>query len=315
MYKKLARHAYEIVGQISGRRSGNQSMVSGEELTKGDRIMFLPCGLAAGSSITVVATPNYAHKEYVPRLARIKGCDPMVLVSQFKVELHGLKYVNAMGAVKRCDGLPSKGDDDMLVDGFPRCEKWMRNDVVDSKESQTSSWFKRFIGRAQKHEMTCHFLLWKSPRKEQNAVLKKEADYFGDIVVLTFMDYYELVVLKTIAICEYAVIMIIAIRSLQAGFFTIILFTVLPLAIAGSNCECFICDDDTFTRVDTVLKELKRVPQQRSLYMGNLNLYHRPLRHGKCAVSFEEWPEAVYPPYANGPGYIIGLYVPGYNFR
>ncbi|MFS7962976.1 putative glycosyl transferase, family 31 [Helianthus anomalus] len=47
------------------------------------------------------------------------------------------------------------------------------------------------------------------------------------------------------------------------------------------------CDDDTFTRVDTVLKELKRVPQQRSLYMGNLNLYHRPLRHGKWVVSFE----------------------------
>ncbi|XP_035846269.1 hydroxyproline O-galactosyltransferase GALT2-like [Helianthus annuus] len=95
MYKKLARHAYEIVGRISGRRSGNQSMVSGEELTKGDRIMFLPCGLAAGSSITVVGTPNYAHKEYVPQLARIKGCDPMVLVSQFKVELQGLKYVVA----------------------------------------------------------------------------------------------------------------------------------------------------------------------------------------------------------------------------
>ncbi|KAF5807330.1 putative glycosyl transferase, family 31 [Helianthus annuus] len=156
-----------------------------------------------------------------------------------------------MGAAQRCDGLPSKGDDDMLVDGFPRCENWMRNDVVDSKESRTSSWFKRFIARAQKHEMT-----WPFPFVE-----------------------------------------------------------VLPLAIASSNCECFICDDDTFTRVDTVLKELKRVPQQRSLYMGNLNLYHRPLRHGKWAVSFEEWPEAVYPPYANGPGYIIGLYVPGYNFR
>ncbi|MFS7931616.1 putative galactosylxylosylprotein 3-beta-galactosyltransferase [Helianthus anomalus] len=416
--------------------------VSGEELTKGDRIMFLPCGLAAGSSITMVGTPHYAHKEYVPQLARIKGGDPMVLVSQFKVELQGLKSVVAedppkilhlnprlrgdwshqsviehntcyrmqWGAAQRCDGLPSKGDDDMLVDGFPRCEKWMRNDVVDSKESRTSSWFKRFIGRAQKPEMTWPFPFvegklfvltiragvdgfhinaggrhvtsfpyrtgytledatglaikgdvdvhsvfatslptshpsfspqrviemsgkWKakplprhrirvfigilsatnhfaermairktwmqssaikssdvvvrffvalSPRKEQNAVLKKEADYFGDIVVLTFMDHYELVVLKTIAICEYAV------KNVSASY-------------------VMKCDDDTFTRVDTVLKELRRVPQQRSLYMGNLNLYHRPLRHGKWAVSFEEWPEAVYPPYANGPGYIISI--------
>lgn len=44
-----------------------------------------------------------------------------------------------------------------------------------------------------------------NPRKEVNAVLKKEAAYFGDIVILPFMDRYELVVLKTIAICDYGV--------------------------------------------------------------------------------------------------------------
>lgn len=44
-----------------------------------------------------------------------------------------------------------------------------------------------------------------SPRKEVNAALKKEAEYFGDVVILPFMDHYELVVLKTIAICEYGV--------------------------------------------------------------------------------------------------------------
>lgn len=44
-----------------------------------------------------------------------------------------------------------------------------------------------------------------NPRKEVNAVLKKEAEYFGDIVILPFMDRYDLVVLKTIAICEYGV--------------------------------------------------------------------------------------------------------------
>lgn len=65
------------------------------------------------------------------------------------------------------------------------------------------------------------------------------------------------------------------------------------------------CDDDTFVRVETVLKEIDGISPKRSLYMGNLNLLHRPLRTGKWAVTFEEWPEAVYPPYANGPGYII----------
>jgi len=42
-------------------------------------------------------------------------------------------------------------------------------------------------------------------RNEVNEELKKEADYFGDIVIVPFMDSYDLVVLKTIAIVEYGV--------------------------------------------------------------------------------------------------------------
>ncbi|KAF2316749.1 hypothetical protein GH714_042090 [Hevea brasiliensis] len=414
--------------------------ISGEELVGGEKMMFLPCGLAAGSSITVVGTPHYAHEEYVPQLARLRGGDGFVKVSQFMIELQGLKAVDGedppkilhlnprlrgdwskqpviehntcyrmqWGAAQRCDGLPSKKDEDMLVDGFMRCEKWMRNDIVDSKESKTTSWFKRFIGRKQKPEVTWPFPFvegrlfiltlragvdgyhinvggrhvtsfpyrpgftledatglaikgdldvhsvyatslpsshpsfspqrvlemskkWKalplpkspvqlfvgilsatnhfaermavrktwmqsspikssnvvvrffvalSPRKEVNAVLKKEASYFGDIVILPFMDRYELVVLKTVAICEFGV------QNVSAAY-------------------VMKCDDDTFVRVDTVLKEINGISPKKSLYMGNLNLLHRPLRTGKWAVTFEEWPEAVYPPYANGPGYVI----------
>ncbi|XP_021904631.1 hydroxyproline O-galactosyltransferase GALT2-like [Carica papaya] len=119
-----------------------------------------------------------------------------------------------------------------------------------------------------------------NPRKEVNAMLKKEADYFGDIVILPFMDRYELVVLKTIAICEYGV------QNVSTSYI-------------------MKCDDDTFIRIDSVLKEIKGISPEKSLYMGNLNLLHRPLRSGKWAVTYEEWPEEVYPPYANGPGYII----------
>lgn len=42
------------------------------------------------------------------------------------------------------------------VDGYLRCEKWMRNDNRD-KESRTTSWFQRFIGRAKKPEVTWPF--------------------------------------------------------------------------------------------------------------------------------------------------------------
>uniref|UniRef100_A0A2P2Q2T9 Putative beta-1 3-galactosyltransferase 20 n=1 Tax=Rhizophora mucronata TaxID=61149 RepID=A0A2P2Q2T9_RHIMU len=414
--------------------------VSGQELAGSDKMMFLPCGLAAGSSITVVGTPHHAHQEYVPQLARLRSGDGIVSVSQFMIELQGLKsadgedppkifhlnprlrgdwshrpviehntcYRMQWGTAQRCNGLPSKKDEEMLVDGYLRCEKWMRDDIVDSKESKTTSWFKRFIGREQKPEVTWPFPFvegrlfiltlragvdgyhinvggrhvtsfsyrpgftledatglaikgdvdvhsiyatslpsshpsfsprkvlemsekWKThplpetpvrvfagilsatnhfaermavrktwmqssaikssnvvarffvalnPRKEVNAMLKKEAAFFGDIVILPFMDHYELVVLKTIAICEFAV------QNVSASYI-------------------MKCDDDTFVRVDSVLKEIGGISPRKSLYMGNLNLLHRPLRHGKWAVTFEEWPEEVYPPYANGPGYVI----------
>jgi hypothetical protein len=35
--------------------------------------------------------------------------------------------------------------------------------------------------------------------------IKKEAEYFGDIIIVPYLDHYHLVVLKTIAICEYGV--------------------------------------------------------------------------------------------------------------
>ncbi|KAK9697019.1 hypothetical protein RND81_08G009700 [Saponaria officinalis] len=414
--------------------------VSGKDLIDHDHVMFLPCGLAAGSSITVVGTPHNAHQEFVPQLAKFRNGDPLVMVSQFNVELQGLKAVEGeappkilhlnprlrgdwsrrpviehntcyrmqWGKANRCDGRPSLKDDDMLIDGYRRCEKWMHNDVVDPKESKTSSWFKRFIGRKQKPELTwpfpfaegkmfvltiragiegyhisvggrhvtsfqyrtgftledatglaiqgdvdVHYVYvtslptthpsfapqrvlemseeWKasplpqkpiqlfigilsatnhfaermavrkswmqSPeikssdvavrffvalnqRKEVNVVLKKEAAYFGDIVILPFLDRYELVVLKTIAICEYGV------HNVAAAYI-------------------MKCDDDTFVRLDMVLRQIEAISPEKSLYMGNLNLLHRPLRHGKWAVSYEEWPEEIYPPYANGPAYII----------
>ncbi|OAY81813.1 putative beta-1,3-galactosyltransferase 20 [Ananas comosus] len=412
-----------------------------------ERLIFLPCGLAAGSSITVVGTPHGAHKEYVPQLARMRQGDGTVWVSQFMVELQGLKAVDGedppkilhynprlrgdwsqspiiehnscyrmqWGTAMRCDGSPSKDEDDR-VDGFIKCEKWVRNDIVDLKESKTTSWLRRFIGRAKKPAMTWPFPFvegklfvltlqagvegyhifvggrhvtsfpyrpgftledatglaikgdvdihsvyatalplshpsfslqrvlemsdnWRSqpllespvfifvgilsasnhfaermavrktwmqsseikssnvvarffvalnPRKEVNAVLKKEAEYFGDVVILPFIDRYELVVLKTVAICEYGLLigMPSQVHNLSAAYI-------------------MKCDDDTFVRVDVVSRQIKKIASGRPLYMGNLNLLHRPLRTGKWAVTFEEWPEDIYPPYANGPGYII----------
>lgn len=133
---------------LEGKPESCPSWVSmtGEELANGDSVMFLPCGLAAGSSITVVGTPQYAHQEVLPQLMKRRNGDGLVMVSQFMVELQGLKSVDGeappkifhlnprlkgdwshrpviehntcyrmqWGSAHRCDGLPSKTEDDML---------------------------------------------------------------------------------------------------------------------------------------------------------------------------------------------------------
>ncbi|KAL2253505.1 hydroxyproline O-galactosyltransferase GALT6 [Sesamum indicum] len=125
-------------------------------------------------------------------------------------------------------------------------------------------------------------------RMKVNVELMKEADYFGDIVIVPYMDNYDLVVLKTIAICEYGV------RTVAAKYI-------------------MKCDDDTFVRIDAVMAEVNKIQNGRSFYIGNINYYHKPLRHGKWAVTYEEWPEEVYPPYANGPGYIVSADIARYT--
>lgn len=50
--------------------------------------------------------------------------------------------------------------------------------------------------------------------------LMKEVEYFGDIVIVPYMDNYDLVVLKTIAICEYGVSFRTKLQSAVYGFLT-----------------------------------------------------------------------------------------------
>ena len=47
------------------------------------------------------------------------------------------------------------------------------------------------------------------------------------------------------------------------------------------------CDDDTFVRIDSVLDQVKKVQKDKSVYVGSINYFHRPLRYGKWAVTYE----------------------------
>ncbi|XP_044480713.1 hydroxyproline O-galactosyltransferase GALT6-like [Mangifera indica] len=413
--------------------------MSGSDFLKRGHLMVLPCGLTLGSHITVIGLPHWAHPENDPKIATLKEGEESLMVSQFIMELQGLKTVDGedpprilhfnprlkgdwsgkpviemntcyrmqWGSAHRCEGWKSRADDE-TIDGRVKCEKWIRDDDDHLEESKATWWLNRLIGRTKKvtfewpypfaegklfvltiqagfegyhinidgnhiasfpyrtgfaledatglavngnvdvHAIyaaslpTSHpsfdpqkhlemISKWQAPplphgqvelfigilsagnhfaermavrkswmqhkliksskvvarffvalhgRKEVNVDLKKEAEYFGDIVIVPYMDAYDLVVLKTVAICEYGV------RTVAAKYI-------------------MKCDDDTFVRVDAVIKEAKKVNRDKSLYIGNINYYHKPLRNGKWAVTYEEWPEEDYPPYANGPGYIL----------
>eukprot|EP00249_Psilotum_nudum_P011010 c22912_g1_i1 orf=266-2434(-) len=140
------------------------------------------------------------------------------------------------------------------------------------------SWMQSRLIRLSK--VVARFFVALHPSREINLQIKWEADYYGDMVVLPYMDHYDLIVLKTIAICEYGV------RNVSARY-------VLK------------CDDDTFVNIEAVMREVRKAGYLENLYVGSINMYHKPLRTGKWAVTFEEWSEQVYPPYANGAGYII----------
>lgn len=413
--------------------------VSGSELRNQNGIMMIPCGLTLWSHVTIVGTPRLAHWEDDPKITIVKDEDEKVLVSQFMMELQGLKVVDKeeppkilhfnprlkgdysgkpvieqntcyrmqWGSSLRCEGWKSRADED-TVDGQLKCEKWIRDDDSHSEESKATWWLPRLIGR--KHKITfdwpypfiegrlfvltltaglegyhvsvdgkhvtsfpyrtgfsledatglsikgdidvhsvyaaslptshpsfapqMHLELlprWKAPpildvnvelfigilsagnhfaermavrkswmqhkliksshavarffvalhaRKDINLDIKKEADYFGDIIIVPYMDHYDLVVVKTVAIAEYGI-----------------------RTVAAKNI--MKCDDDTFVRLDSIISEVRKVGIGRSLYIGNMNYHHTPLRHGKWAVTYEEWAEEEYPTYANGPGYII----------
>lgn len=403
------------------------------------KIMVLPCGLTLGSHITLVGKPRVAHAEYDPKISLLKDGDQGVMISQFMMELIGLKTVDGeepprilhynprlkgdwsgkpvieqntcyrqqWGTAVRCEGWKSKPDEE-TVDGLLKCEKWIRDDDTHTEESRATWWLNRLLSRPKKvtvdwpfpfaegklfvltlsaglegyhvnvdgrhvtsfpyrtgfsledatglkvygdihvhslfaaslpsshpsfapqrhlemssqwqaaplpdgpvelfigilsagnhfaermavrkswmqhkliksSKVVARFFVALHGRKEVNVELRKEADFFGDIVIVPYMDNYDLVVVKTVAICEYGV------RTVDAKYI-------------------MKCDDDTFVRVDAVLQEANKVKAGRSLYVGNINYYHKPLRTGKWAVTYEEWPEEDYPPYANGPGYIL----------
>ncbi|KAM5568641.1 hydroxyproline O-galactosyltransferase GALT3 [Rosa sericea] len=130
-------------------------------------------------------------------------------------------------------------------------------------------------------DVAVRFFIGLHKNSKVNFELWREAQAYGDIQLMPFVDYYSLISLKTIAICIFGT-------------------KILPAKYIMKT------DDDAFVRIDEVISSLKGKTTKGLLY-GLISFESSPDRDrdSKWYISDQEWPHAGYPPWAHGPGYII----------
>ncbi|RRT37151.1 hypothetical protein B296_00056486, partial [Ensete ventricosum] len=308
-------------------RCPNSIMLSGAQFQERGRVLVLPCGLTLGSHITLVARPRRAHAEYDPKISSLKEGDQAIMVSQFMMELQGLKTVDGedpprilhfnprlkgdwsgkpvieqntcyrmqWGSPQRCEGWKSKADEETgsdAVDGLVKCEKWIRDDDNRVEESKTSWWLNRLIRRTKVS------LNWPYPFVEDKLfVLTVSAGLEG---------YHVNVDGKHITSFPY-----------RTGF---VLEDATGLSLNGD------LDIDSIYAASLPSTHPSFAPQRHlelsarwqappftdepvELFIGILsagNHFAERMAVRKSWMS-AEWPEEDYPPYANGPGYVVSV--------
>ncbi|KAL6990162.1 hypothetical protein U1Q18_015909 [Sarracenia purpurea var. burkii] len=208
------------------------------------------------------------------------------LVSQVKVA-GGLHHISILAK-----GLPVSEDLDLIVDVEhlkappifkKRCVMligvFSTGNNFERRMALRRSWMQ--YEQIRYGNVVVRFFIGLHKNKQVNFQLWKEAQAYGDIQLMPFVDYYSLLTLKTIAIC------ILGTKILPATY-------VMKI------------DDDAFVRIDEVISSLKGMVSKGMLY-GLISFKSSPHRNqdNKWYISAEEWPHASYPPWAHGPGYII----------
>ncbi|XP_078443770.1 hydroxyproline O-galactosyltransferase GALT3-like [Wolffia australiana] len=130
-------------------------------------------------------------------------------------------------------------------------------------------------------EVAVRFFAGLDKTRQVNLALLKEAQTYGDIQLMPFVDYYSLLTLKTIAICIFGT-------------------KVMPAKYIMKT------DDDAFVRIDEITSALRSRKPSSILY-GRIAVDSSPHRDqdSKWFVSEQEWPDFTYPPWAYGPGYLV----------
>ncbi|CAI0626415.1 unnamed protein product [Linum tenue] len=226
----------------------------------------------------------------------VNGRHETSLAYRDKLEPWSVNRVKVSGSLSilsvLAKGLPVPEDHDLLADvdqlkSPPLAKKrlvmlvgiFSTGNNFQRRMALRKSWMQYEAVRSGK--VAVRFFIGLHKNTQVNFELWKEAQAYGDIQLMPFVDYYSLISLKTIAIC------IMGTKILPAKY---IMKT----------------DDDAFVRIDEVLKSLKEKPS-KGLYYGLMAYDSSPHRdkESKWYISEQEWPHAAYPPWAHGPGYII----------
>ncbi|GER27116.1 galactosyltransferase family protein, partial [Striga asiatica] len=315
-------------------------LLAGQELERMQgRTVVLPCGLSIGSHVTVIGRPRAAHETMGPKPKdgeEDKENGPRKMASsQFMVELVGLKmadgedpprivhfnprikgdwsgkpvielnscYRMQWGSSQRCEGWKSRAREN-TVDGLVKCEAWSQDDKNAPNESFVGWLLNRLLGRKT-------VIQWPFPFVEEKMfVLTLRAGLEG---------YHMIVDGKHVASFPYRPGFALEDATglyLGGDIDVISIFAAsLPASYVG------------YDRKNLDLSDRWRAPPVLDgpieLFVGILSagnhfaermavrkswMQHELVQSSKVVARFFvalEWPDELYPTYANGPGYII----------
>ena len=125
-----------------------------------------------------------------------------------------------------------------------------------------------------------------------NAASSAEAEQYKDLIVMPYEEHYDRIGLKVVGMMSFGT------RDVQARF-------------------VMKCDDDTYVRVEDVLKRIHKEARAERLYMGSIYFGGGPHREtsSKWYVSREEYARDSYPPFAHGPGYVVSADIADFAAR
>jgi len=154
-------------------------------------------------------------------------------------------------------------------------------DYFDRRKAVRETYVNYLINTPYQNEFVYKFFVGTVADAEMNYAIKKEAELYGDLIILPFNESYYNISHKT--------------------------FQMIKWSYEHYNTDyTFKADDDTFIYLPRLMMDLDDRPKER-LYMGSSFGPYIPYRDKKARwyFSYYNYPAAKGPPYMGGLGYVI----------